>query len=68
MNASHHSLRTGDLIDLRLSSKPRAPLWMCVWIGGLEGEELRVFFASTGVGIVKFRQFTHDGQFRILAR
>lgn len=66
MNASHHSLRTGDLIDLRPSSKPGAPLWMCVWIGG--SEELRAFFASTGVGVVKFRQFTHDGQFRILAR
>lgn len=68
MNASHQLLRTGDLIDLRLSSKPWTPLWMCVWIGGPDSEELRVFFASTGVGVVKFRQFTHDGQFRILAR
>lgn len=67
MSVSHQSLRTGDLIDLYLSS-PSAPPWLCVWIGGPLGGEIRIFFASTEAGIVKFREFSRDRKIRLLAR
>lgn len=68
MSVSHQSLRTGDLIDLYLSSQASALPWLCVWIGGPVGGEIRIFFASTEVGIVKFREFSRDRKIRVLAR
>ena len=66
--STHQLLRTGDLIDMCLSSREGAPPWLCVWIGGPEGGEIRIFFASTEVGIVKFREFSRDRKIRVLAR